>query len=270
MNKPNIIAIGVGGMGRAFISSANEQGHSVVAAYDTHDFDIKGIKPSHISNLDTDLTSSNLARMENRVIVDFTLCDAFIKNLDTYLKYKLPVVTGTTGWFTYPEVLKSVTEKVNAAGTGLIYSGNFSLGVQATYLITDLASKLFNKIGGFDASIIEEHHIRKADSPSGTAAELGKIIMKGMPNKTKILNGNAPCKISPEELQISAIRRSKVFGTHIVNFEDENQFVEIKHRSDSRKHFAQGAVKAVDFIKDKKGVYNMQDLVKELFAEYVK
>jgi len=270
MNKQKIVVVGAGKMGAAFMDAAENQGYEILGVYDLNSYrNGRGRSVTDIAGLDKDL-SEYLGRDTSTVIVDFTLPDAFMKNIDTYLEHRLPVVVGTTGWFADKEKLQLVTDKVNKAGTGLIYAGNFSLGVQVTYLLTDLASKLLGQIGGFDASIIEEHHTNKADSPSGTAAEMGKIIMKNMNWKTEVVNGNSEGKIRPEQLQISAIRRSKVFGTHIVDFEDANQRIEISHRSDSREHFAQGAIKAVDFIRGKKGVYNTQDLVKSLFAEHVK
>jgi 4-hydroxy-tetrahydrodipicolinate reductase len=193
-----------------------------------------------------------------------------MKNIDLYLEYGKDVVVGTTGWFADQKKLQYVKDAVANAGTGLIYAGNYSLGVQATYFALNALSQFLGKVGGFDSYIVEEHHINKADSPSGTAVEMAKIVMNNMPNKTEMLTGNSEGKIKPEQLQILSSRFSKVFGTHTAAFEDANQRIEISHRSDGRSHFAQGAVQAIEFIRGKKGVFTMQDFVKAKFLENIK
>ncbi len=250
-------------MGSAFISEATNAGYSV-SVFDKANsdiaYDMDGLK----------LRLENPTWTPGAIIADFTLPDAFMKNIELYTKYGRNVLTGTTGWFADAKKLQYVKDMVNEAGTGLIYAGNYSLGVQATYFALNALSDFLGKVGGFDSYIIEEHHINKADSPSGTAVEMAKTIMKNMPNKTEILIGNSDGKIKPEQLQILSSRFSKVFGTHTAAFEDSNQRIELSHRSDSRNHFAQGAVQAIEFIRGKKGVFTMQDFIREKFLENVR
>ncbi|MDR2685631.1 MAG: 4-hydroxy-tetrahydrodipicolinate reductase [Rickettsiales bacterium] len=254
----SIIAVGTGKMGTAFINEARNAGYNVNV------FDKDSTSMHH------DLTALRTLmndpwHAQESIIVDFTLPDAFMENIELYTKHRNQVVVGTTGWFADPEKLQYVKDKVGRAGTGLIYSGNYSLGVQATYFALNALSEFLGKIGGFDSYIVEEHHTNKADSPSGTAVEMAKTIIKNMPNKTEMLVGNSEGKIKPEQLQILSSRFSKVFGTHTAAFEDANQRIEISHRSDSRSHFAQGAVQAIEFIRGRIGVFTMQDFIREKF-----
>ena len=260
INMKNILAVGAGKMGSAFIDEARKSGY-LVGVFDPYE-------EQHYVDL-SDLLSKQqkLTGQLKPIIADFTLPDAFMKNIDLYAEYGMNAVVGTTGWFADPKKLQYVKDKVNEAGIGLIYAGNYSLGVQATYFALNALSEFLGKVGGFDTYIIEEHHTNKADSPSGTAVEMAKVIMKNMPNKTEILIGNSPDKIKPEQLQVLSSRFSKVFGTHLAAFEDDNQRIEISHRSDSRSHFAQGAVQAIEFIRGKKGLFTMQDFIKEKFIE---
>lgn len=262
----DIISVGAGKMGSAFVEQAIKSGYRVFQ------YDAKFDKSSkqHIDGLEYDVLDG-LASVKNaQIIVDFTLPDAFIKNVALYTGHKKDVVVGTTGWFSDPKKLQYVKDMVNEAGTGLIYAGNYSLGVQATYFALNALSEFLGKVGGFDAYIMEEHHTNKADSPSGTAVEMAKTIMKNMPSKTELLIGNSDGKIKPEQLQILSSRFSKVFGTHTAAFEDEYQRIEISHRSDGRSHFAQGAVQAIEFIRGKKGVFTMQDFIREKFFENIR
>ena len=262
-----IIAVGAGKMGSAFIDEAKKAGYHV-DVYDAASktgHDIKYLT----ENLKSEINGT-LSENIGDIVVDFTLPDAFMENIGLYTEFGKNVVVGTTGWFADPKKLQYVTDKVAQAGTGLIYTGNYSLGVQATYYAVNALSKFLGKVGGFDAYIVEEHHVNKVDSPSGTAVEMGKTIMKNMPEKTELLIGNSESKIKPEQLQILSARFSKVFGTHIAVFEDANQRIEISHRSDSRSHFAQGAVQAIEFIRGRKGVFTMQDLVREKFLESIR
>ena len=272
MSKPNLIVVGAGKMGSAFINAATEAKYDIAGVFD----DDKLTSCINISELDNFLTNNLLVKgTKPFTLVDFTLPDAFMENLNIYLKHGLQVVTGTTGWFNDPKKLQLVADKVNKAGTGLIYSGNYSLGVMVTYQLADLASKLLNQVGGFDVSIIEEHHVNKADSPSGTAKEMADIIMRNMENKTELLLGNADGKIRQNQLQILSLRLGDTYGTHVAIFRDKNQRIEIKHESLSREHFAAGALPAVEFIQGengqpRKGIFTMQDCVKSLFAGIAK
>ena len=153
---------------------------------------------------------------------------------------------------------------VKDCGIGLIGSGTFSIGFNEYFKIIEQAAKIMNNVKDYDVFVHEFHHNQKADSPSGTAVMIGKIITENMERKNKVVTQELKRKIEPNELHISSTRAGSIPGTHIVGFDSAADTIELKHTARSRQGFAAGAVLAAEWIQGKKGVYDINDLMKDI------
>lgn len=192
------------------------------------------------------------------VIIDFSIPVATFKILEYAKKNKIPTVIATTGFD--DEQLKEI-EKISKE-IPIFKSANMSLEIN---LMASIVQKIANVLIESDIEIIETHHNQKIDSPSGTAILLADAINKVLDEK-KEYNFNRMQKRgkrSKNEIGFSSIRGGNIVGEHTVQFFGENETLEITHRSYSRQVFAEGALKAANFlVKQPNGLYNMENLVK--------
>ena len=244
----NIAIIGYGKMGHEIEKVAEAKGIAV-----------RTIDPNAG---DADFKEINEESMRNAgVCVDFSHPNAVIGNIEKSAKFKKNIVVGTTGWYDGIDKVKRI---VKDSGIGLIWSGNFSIGVNAYFKIIEQAAKIMNNVKDYDVFVHEFHHNQKADSPSGTAIMIGKIIIENMERKNKVVTEELKRKIEPNELHISSTRAGSIPGTHIVGFDSAADTIELKHTARSRQGFAAGAVLAAEWIQGKKGVYDINDLMKDI------
>ena len=246
-----IAIIGYGKMGQITEQLAIENGHDVVSTIDPE------IRTAKFKELNKD----NLCGAD--VVIDFTVPAIVLENIDSYIKYGINSVIGTTGWYDY---LEEVKEKVEESKIGLIWSGNFSIGVNLFFRIIKESSSLIKKFTSYDVMGYEIHHNRKKDSPSGTMNMIGKILLDNLESKKKIVTEKLSRKISEEEIHLASIRGGSVPGTHLIAFDSEDDTIELKHTVRSRKGLAAGALKAAEWIKDKKGFYNIEDMMNEIIG----
>ncbi len=190
--------------------------------------------------------------------VEFTLPESAVKNIEAAAKAGKPIVVGTTGWY---DALNAVRKIVEDRKTGLVYSPNFSVGVNILGHLLTCAAHLFDKYEMYDVAIRETHHRGKADSPSGTALHLSQILLKNVRRKTAILAGNASGAIKPGQLHISSERVGHAIGEHSVVFDSEADSLEFVHRAKNRSGFAHGALIAAAWLRNRKGVYTMEDVL---------
>lgn len=195
------------------------------------------------------------------VALEFTRANVVVKNIASLAKLKKNIVVGTTGWY---DQLEKVREIVYQNGIGLIYSPNFSLSVNLFYRIVENACRLLSKIQGYDVFIYEIHHNKKADSPSGTAKKIAEIVLKNFENKKKIIDTKLERAIDLDELHLVSIRAGYFPGIHVIGFDSEFDTIKIEHYAKSRAGFAQGALLAAEWIKDKKGIFTMEDFLNSL------
>lgn len=202
------------------------------------------------------ITAESLAGID--VCIDFTVPAAVVKNIEAVAKAGKPVVVGTTGWY---DRLDSVRKTIEAAGTGMVYSPNFSLGVNLLGHLLNCAAHLFDKYEMYDVSIRETHHRAKEDSPSGTALHLSQILLKNLRRKTAILSGNGQGPVKPGEIHIASQRVGHAVGEHAVVFDSEADSLEFIHRAKNRSGFAQGALIAAAWVRGRTGVFTMDDVL---------
>ena len=171
---------------------------------------------------------------------------------------KIPVVICTTG-FSETQVQRIKDAAMNIP---VFYSGNMSLGIN---VLIELAKMAARALGSFDIEIVEKHHHRKLDAPSGTALMIADSICEEAGDKQYVYDRHAyRKKRDPNEIGIHSIRGGTIVGEHDVIFAGHDEVVTISHQAQSRGVFASGAVNAAVFLKDKPaGMYDMSDLLKE-------
>lgn len=233
----NIALIGYGKMGREIEAVALEQGDTIVQKFDI------------------DRPASAAALADADVCIEFSTPDTVLANIQLAVQAKKDIVVGTTGWYDWlPEVRKTVTD------SGLLYSPNFSIGVNMYFRIVAAAAELMHNAPAYDSYVHEMHHRNKADSPSGTALRLAEILLARIDRKKKVVTHRVDGKINPEELHVSSTRVGTFAGTHTVAFDSESDLIELTHTARSRRGFALGAVRAAHWLHGKKGVYTMDDV----------
>lgn len=191
------------------------------------------------------------------VIVDFSIPVSTFNILNYAVRNKVPVVIATTGFS--KEQLEEI--KVSSTLIPIFRSSNMSFDIN---LMKKIVSEVAKKLQGIDIEIIETHHNRKVDAPSGTAILLADAINEVMDEKFEYNFNRHDLheKRNPKEIGFSSIRGGNIVGEHSVQFYGEHETFEIKHTSYSRNLFAEGALKAAEFLVDQpNGFYNMNDLV---------
>lgn len=192
------------------------------------------------------------------VIIDFSIPVSTFNILNYAVKNKVPVVIATTGFS--KEQLEEI--KVSSTLIPIFRSSNMSFDIN---LMKKIVSEVAKKLQGTDIEIIETHHNRKVDAPSGTAILLADAINEVMDEKLdyNFNRHDLHEKRNPKEIGFSSIRGGNIVGEHSVQFYGEHETFEIKHTSYSRNVFAEGALKAAIFLANQKpGYYGMDDLVK--------
>ncbi|MBQ7043525.1 MAG: 4-hydroxy-tetrahydrodipicolinate reductase [Clostridia bacterium] len=189
------------------------------------------------------------------VIIDFSNHLGTKELLDYAVKNNIPTVVATTGHT--PEELAYIEEA--SKKIAVFHSANMSLGVA---LLCELAVKAAATMPDADIEIVETHHNRKLDAPSGTALMIANAI-KAVREKAQFVfgrEGNA--KREKNEIGVHAVRRGNIVGIHEVLVSTDSQTITLKHEAHSRALFAEGAVSAAEFILGKgAGLYNMNSIV---------
>jgi 4-hydroxy-tetrahydrodipicolinate reductase len=222
--------IGYGRMGQLIEQLAPQHGFEVVLRLDSKsNTNSTGIRPEA-------LTGVNAA-------IEFTTPEAAPSNLKRLAEAKIPVVTGTTGWLNH---LESVTKAVHDNGTGLVWSPNFSVGVTVFRRLASVGAELLSNQSDYGAWAWEIHHDSKKDAPSGTLLELLRTMERSGYTKN---------------IDVSSNRAGKHPGTHEIGFDSAADTITLRHVARSRDAFAQGALKAAQWILDRKGVYTFDEVL---------
>lgn len=240
----NIALIGYGNMGKEIEQVAAQRNITIKQIFTTKN-NVRGLG----------LTKQSLNGVD--VCLEFTSPSACIDNIEACAEAGKNIVVGTTGWY---DKLEEVKKLVKAKKIGLLYSSNFSLGMNIFYHIVSNAAHLMDKFNFYDAAVSEIHHKGKADSPSGTALALGQILIQHMHTKKEILHETPHKPIKPEQLHVTSVRMGNVVGNHRVIFDSDADTIELTHNAKNRSGFALGALCAAEWLKGKKGVFTMKDV----------
>ena len=231
--------IGYGKMGHEVEQVALERGHQVIVTIDN----------------DTEW-SERLGLLESAdVAIEFSHPSVALSNIHRILESGIPLVCGTTGWYA---ALESITNLCNEKKGTFFYASNYSIGVNMFMAINKKLAQLMCNHPGYDVVMEETHHVYKADAPSGTAITLADDILANNPSKT---NWTIQLPAQKQELYIKPIRHRNTPGIHTVCWESPIDVIEITHTAKGRRGFAIGAVTAAEWIRDKKGIYTMKDLL---------
>ena len=193
------------------------------------------------------------------VIIDFSHFSAFRSIFDYAVDKKIPIVIATTG-------LTDEDSAAIAEGAKVIpvfKTANMSLGVN---VIAKVLKDISETLKAYDVEIIEKHHHRKVDAPSGTAILLADAVNDGLSEKREYTYGRhgRDAKRGVSEIGIHAVRAGTIAGEHTVLYAGDDELIEIKHTALSRKIFANGALTAARFLADQKpGLYTMENVISE-------
>ena len=205
-------------------------------------------------NIYTDISSFD---GKGDVIIDFSHHSALPSLLEYAKKTHTPLVIATTGHTEEElDLMRQASEEI-----AIFFSGNFSIGIN---LIINLAKQAARTLGtDFDIEIIEKHHNKKLDAPSGTALMLANSIAEEREENEYVYDRHSVRKArESKEIGIHAVRGGTIVGEHEVIFAGTNEVVTISHSAASREIFATGALRASAYIAKKStGLYNMSDLI---------
>ena len=200
--------------------------------------------------------ADELTEEKGDIIIDFSHFSRIPNMLNFAVNNNIPIVICTTGYD--DKILSQIKEA--SSKIPILLSSNTSIGIN---LMNDLVSKMAENLNGFDIEIIETHHNKKVDSPSGTAKTLFNAINQTLENKMNLINGReGNHKRDKNEIGIHSIRGGSVVGEHRVIFYGDDESIEIKHSAMSKKIFVYGAIKAAKFLIGKKpNLYGMKDVL---------
>ncbi|MFM6947935.1 MAG: 4-hydroxy-tetrahydrodipicolinate reductase [Aquirufa sp.] len=235
-----IVLIGYGKMGKEIEKISLQRGHEIVAKIDID------------NNHDLDL----LTKDSVDVAIEFSNPASAYQNIIKCIEKQIPVVCGTTGWLEKKSEVESLTQKHQST---FFYASNYSIGVNLFFKLNKFLAKLMQGHSQYDIYTNEIHHLEKKDSPSGTAITLAEGIIEAYPNKNSWVNNEIP---QSDEIAIWSQRESTIPGTHTIKYISKVDQIEITHEAFSREGFALGAVIAAEWVKDKKGILGMDDLLK--------
>ena len=234
-----IALLGYGKMGQEIHKLAEKRGHEIVLIIDNDD----------------EWQEKGPLLKEAEVALEFTTPDSAVDNIMHCFKADIPVIVGTTGWI---EDIDNIRRKCMDENKSLFISPNFSIGVNLFFDLNRYLSSLMAKWDNYEISIEETHHVHKLDAPSGTAIVLANDIIRNIERKEKWVK---ELQENPDEVGIKSYRSEDVPGTHTVRYESEMDAIVITHTAKNRKGLALGALLAAEWIKGKKGVFEMKDLL---------
>jgi 4-hydroxy-tetrahydrodipicolinate reductase len=214
-----------------------------------------------ISKIDVRIVSDLIKVIDDfDVLIDFSIIEATLANIEICCKYNKKIVIGTTGFSAeQKQLIKDAAKKI-----AIVFAPNMSVGVNLCFKLLETAAKVMGD--DVDIEIIEAHHRHKVEAPSGTALGMGEVIAKALGRDLD------ECAVYGREgktgerqrqtIGFETIRAGDIVGEHTVMFADIGERVEITHKASSRATFANGAVRASIWLEQHKtGLYDMQDVL---------
>jgi 4-hydroxy-tetrahydrodipicolinate reductase len=211
-----------------------------VAAERKHHIQIAGAKENPACSA---LTAEKLRDID--AVIDFTTPHTVLPHIEAVVKAGKNMVVGTTGW---DKDLDRIIALVAQHGTGFVYAANFSVGVNLFFDVARAAAAALRH--DYSGQIFERHHVHKKDAPSGTAIALQQVIRESSGHE--------------DDLEITSFREGDVVGLHEVVLESGNDRIYLCHDAKSRRGFAEGAVRAAEWLQGKKGFYDFKDIWRTL------
>jgi 4-hydroxy-tetrahydrodipicolinate reductase len=255
----NIAIIGYGKMGKIIERLACEQGHSIISIVDPMAAGTLLLSGVRISKSIAD--AEGMDRVD--AAIEFTQPSTAAANIIALAEKKIPVVSGTTGWH---EQMNEVKAAIEANQSALLWSSNFSIGVNLFYRIAWYAAALMNEFPEFDVGGFEAHHNKKMDSPSGTAKILAEGVINKIERKRKVVWETLDRRPEADELHFPSLRVGAMTGRHSLFFDSTADTIEITHTARNREGFASGAIRAAEWLSEGKrqGVFTFDDMLDDI------
>jgi 4-hydroxy-tetrahydrodipicolinate reductase len=227
-----ILVLGQGKTGKLVSEVAAERGHSVHVLDVLENSEAGALTPPFVAGFD--------------VIIDFTTPEAVVHNMRACLANGAKMVVGTTGWYHKLHDMRALAERRQA---GLLYGTNYSIGVQ---VMLKLAQQMGASLAaaGYKFSIVETHHVSKLDKPSGTAISIAEMVERGAGSKTAV--------------PIESVREGDAKGTHVLEAVSDADRLVLTHEAFSRRGFAEGAVRAAEWLATRTGCFDFRDVWEQL------
>lgn len=227
----NLLLLGRGKTGSLVAEIAAQRRHHIRVAGAKENASCEALTPEKLRDVDA--------------VIDFTSPHCILANIDACIKAGKNMVVGTTGWYNDIDRVRNLVER---HGAGFVYAPNFSIGINLFFdVVRTSAAALQHEYSG---QIFERHHVHKKDAPSGTAIALQHLIREASGQN--------------EGLEITSFREGEVVGLHEVVFESGADRIYLCHDAKSRRGFAEGAVRAAEWLAGKKGFYEFKDIWREL------
>jgi 4-hydroxy-tetrahydrodipicolinate reductase len=227
-----ILVLGQGKTGKLVAEVAAERGHTVCGLDILENAGAAALTPAFLAKYD--------------VAIDFTTPEAVLENMRACLSAGAKIVVGTTGWYASLAEMRTLAESNHA---GLLYGTNYSIGVQ---VMLKLAQQMGASLAGvgYKFSIVETHHVSKLDKPSGTAISIAEMVERGAGSKI--------------DVPIESVREGDAKGMHVLEAVSGADRVVLTHEAFSRRGFAEGAVRAAEWLASRTGCYDFRDVYTEL------
>ncbi|MDA0194051.1 MAG: 4-hydroxy-tetrahydrodipicolinate reductase [Bacteroidetes bacterium] len=233
-----ILLIGYGQMGQAIEQYALSRNHKITG----------------IVNIDNPEDLRNYNSNNTDVAIEFTQPNCAFDNIKTCLDNGIPVISGTTGWlYRHQEIV----DHAKMLGGSFLYASNFSLGVNLFFKLNKWLAKLMQNHSSYKPTIEEIHHSKKKDAPSGTAITVAEGIID---QYSSLKNWSLGDSVG-DTVGIGSLRQGDVPGIHTVNYKSDVDSIQIRHEAFSRQGFVMGAVLVAEWLRDKKGVFTMDDFL---------
>ena len=227
----NFLILGKGKTGGLVADVAGERRHHCQGAGSKENPECSALTPATLHSVDT--------------VIDFTTPHVVLAHIEACVKVGKNMVVGTTGWDSERDRIRTLVEQHS---TGFVYSPNFSIGVNLFFDVARSAAAALRH--DYSGQIFERHHVHKKDAPSGTAISI-QHILRDVAGQT-------------EGIEITSFREGDVVGFHEVVLESEADRIYLSHDAKSRRGFAEGAVRAAEWLAGKKGFYEFKDVWREL------
>jgi len=229
-----IALVGYGKMGKTIEALAVEQGLQIGPIFDVHNIGSKeGLEPENLRGVDA--------------AIEFSTPQTTVDNMKRLVELGIPTVVGTTGWDSRRDEVRLWVERHEGA---LVFSANYSIGVQLLLRLVRRGAELFASQPDYRPYILEAHHDQKKDAPSGTARALEEVL------KTRYA-----------EVPVSSLRAGFIPGTHEVGWDSAFDTVTLIHRARDRRVFASGALAAARWVAGKRGFYAFEDILEQVHGK---
>lgn len=224
-----VLLLGQGKTGSLVAEVARQRGHEVRSLRSKDNQDGRGLTLEVLQQSD--------------VVIDFTTPHAAIPNIIRCAEARVPMIVGTTGWYQHMDKVRELVTERKAA---LLYGSNFSIGMNFFFKAVQAMAPILK--GNYLGNIVERHHVHKKDQPSGTAVKLKNILEAG----------------TGAHVEVASVREGETVGMHLVMFDSADDVILFTHDAKNRMGFAEGAVRAAEWIQGKTGFYEFPEIVDQL------